>query len=109
MWFRLCLALGYPHPRILQREISSLDFAEWLAYQELEPFGEERADLRAGIISATVANTARDPKKRRKPFRPAEFMPEFGPKKEQSWQDQLSIVEMLNAAFGGEDKRNGKE
>jgi len=29
---------------------------EWLAYYQLEPFGEERDDLRAGSIAAAVYN-----------------------------------------------------
>jgi hypothetical protein len=74
---------------------------------QVEPFGEERADLRAAIIAATVANTARDPKKHKKPFKPVDFMPDFGrEKKKQSWQQQLQIVKMLNAAFGGTDERS---
>ncbi len=28
----------------------------WLAYYQLEPFGEERDDLRAGIVAAAVTN-----------------------------------------------------
>lgn len=49
----------------------------WSAFAEIEPFGEERADLRAGIIASTIANVNRDPKKGR-PFKPGDFMPEFG-------------------------------
>jgi hypothetical protein len=57
--------------------ISSRELSEWMAYAQMEPFGEERADLRAGIIAATIANMNRDPKKRAKPFGPEEFMPKF--------------------------------
>jgi hypothetical protein len=90
----------------LLHRISSRELAEWQAYFRLEPFGEERADLRAAIIAATVANTARDPKRRRRPFRPEEFMPRFGRERlRQTWQEQLAIVEMLNVALGGHDLR----
>lgn len=90
--------------------MSSREFSEWLAYCEMEPFGEERGDLRAGIVASTVANVNRDPKKRPRPFQPRDFMPEFGESKGQSWQEQLQIVEMLNHAFGGKDLRErGKE
>src|SRR5436853_567470 len=54
-------------------------FTELLAYYGLEPWGEERADLRAGIVASTLANCHRDPKKR--PFEPRDFMPDFEPKK----------------------------
>lgn len=56
------------------------ELAEWMAFAELEPFGETRADLRSGIVAATVANSVRDPEQRRQPFGPADFVPgPFGP------------------------------
>lgn len=36
--------------------VSSLELSEWMAFYWLEPFGETRADLRAGIIAATLQN-----------------------------------------------------
>ena len=93
-----------------QRWVSSREFSEWMVYYELDPFGEERGDLRAGIVASTIANANRDPKKRRKAFTPADFMPKFEEKSKpgKDWKGQLSLVEMLNAAFGGADKRKGK-
>ena len=38
--------------------MSSREFAEWLAYERLEPFGPERADARAALVAQTVANYA---------------------------------------------------
>lgn len=49
----------------------------WVAYAEAEPFGEERADLRAGIVASVIANVNRDPKKGRA-YGPSDFMPKFG-------------------------------
>jgi hypothetical protein len=90
----------------LLARVSSRELSEWRAYFMLEPFGEERADMRAAIVASTVANTARDPKRRRRPFQASEFMPRFEWKKErQGWEEQLRIVEMFNMAFGGEDLR----
>jgi hypothetical protein len=57
--------------------ISSLELSEWMAYDQVEPFGELRADLRAGIITATIANVNRDADKHREPFTPQDFMPNF--------------------------------
>ena len=91
--------------RELLARVSSRELSEWMAYAKIEPFGEVRADLRAGIIASTVANTARDPKKRRRPFQPREFMPRFERQRQQTWEDQLRYVEMLNVAFGGRDLR----
>jgi len=83
--------------------ISSRELSEWMAFFGLEPFGEERADLRAGIVASTVANVNRGKGKRA--FKPQEFMPQFGPGETKEPKDLLSTVEMLNAAFGGRDAR----
>lgn len=89
--------------------MSSRELSEWQAFYGLEPFGEERADLRAGIITATMANINRDPKKRRKPYSPQDFMPEFGAKRTETPLERgerlLGIAEMITAAFGGKDLR----
>lgn len=112
------MALGYSHPDHLLRELSSWQVTEWLAYYGLEPFGEERSDLRAGIVAATVANANRDAKRRAKPFEPGEFMPKFGggsagmdgadESAGADWQGMLAMVVEWNAAMGGEDLR-GRE
>ena len=83
--------------------MSSLEFAEWLEFGEIEPWGEERADVRSAIVASTVANANRDPKARKKPFTVADFMPRFGQpaQRRQSWQEQLAIAEMLTEALGG--------
>lgn len=86
----------------LLHNISSQELTEWMVYYELEPFGEERADLRAGIISSTIANANRS--KNSRVYKPVDFIPKFD-KPKQTWQEQLQIVEMLNIAFKGEDRR----
>jgi hypothetical protein len=76
--------------------------------EKLEPFGGRRGDLQAGIVAATMANTARDSKQRRRAFQPADFMPDFDnlmPKR-RPWEEQLAIVEQINRAMGGKDIRN---
>lgn len=55
----------------------SSGLTRWRAYSELDPFGEQRADLRAGIIASTVANVHRDPAVRPQPWKPSDFMPDF--------------------------------
>ena len=59
----------------LKDRLSSRVFAQWMAYASIEPFGEERADVRAGIIASVIANVNRDRKKRPEPFAPQDFMP----------------------------------
>lgn len=55
--------------------IDSRELSEWIAYAELEPFGEERADLRAGIIASTNVNLWRS--KGQPACRADAFMPKF--------------------------------
>jgi hypothetical protein len=73
--------------------MSSRQLTEWIAYAKLEPFGEERADLRAGIVASVIANANRDPK--RKPYKPEDFMPRFEPRQAQTWQEQLAIMQAI--------------
>lgn len=56
----------------LLMRISSLELAEWAAYYEIEPFGQERDNLHAGIVAATVANVNRG--KGKKPVQAGDFM-----------------------------------
>lgn len=70
--FRLALSLGCTI-RELEARMSSREFSEWIAYSGIEPWGEDRADLRAGILASLTANINRG--KGAKPFRPSDFMP----------------------------------
>lgn len=54
-------------------EIDSTEFTEWMAYDNIDPFGDQRADLRAGIVAATVANFSMSPAQ--PPLTAADFMP----------------------------------
>jgi len=87
--------------------ISSRELAEWAIFYQSEPFGEARADVRSAIIASVVANSNRDPKKRKKAFTIEDFIPKFGEqeKRQQGWEEQLQNVQMLNEAFGGVDER----
>ena len=58
---------------MLERIPSTL-FDEWLAYFNIEPFGEMRAELRNGLLCSIIANTNRDPKKIPTPFKTIDFM-----------------------------------
>jgi hypothetical protein len=78
-------------------EISSVQYAEWLAYSALEPWGEERDDLRMAIIASTIANVNRG--KGQKAFTPDQFMPSF----EQETEEQAAerMIARARAALGG--------
>ena len=81
--------------------MSGREFSEWIAYAQLEPFGEERADLRMGILAALQANMNRDPKKTTKDYTPEDFMPKFDREERRSNGWNAEALEMMAAAFGG--------
>ena len=90
-----------------QREIDAREFATWMAYARVEPFGEERADLRAGIVAATIANANRG--KGIKAFEPADFMPTFESKRKQTADEMQSrmfqFAELHNRAIGAAPRK----
>jgi hypothetical protein len=94
-------------------------YSEWLAYAELEQFGDpalqvesRRQDWRAAMLAATLANVNRGPKQ--KAFDVADFLPHWEPgpapaveppeDPERQAQRLWGIVEMWHAALGGELK-----
>ena len=72
---RLALSMGEVDPGALLARMTSSQMTEWQAYFAEDPWGEERADLRAAIGHALYANAHRDPAQQQKPYRPADFMP----------------------------------
>lgn len=76
--------------------------AEWMAYAKLEPFGEERSDLRSGIVASTIANALTDESES---FDPQDFMPDFEEQFVPLWKKQKQTVEQINKMFGGRDER----
>lgn len=75
---------------------------DWKRFFELEPFGEERADLRAGIVAAAVANCFRP--RGARALRPQDFMPAFG-RRPQTAEDQILMAAAITSALGGRDLR----
>lgn len=59
--------------RTLLQSMTSAEFAEWMAYDSIDPIGDDRGDLQAGVIASTVASVHR--KEGSKPFVPRDFMP----------------------------------
>lgn len=88
-------------------------FVGWMRYYAQEPFGEERADIRAAITDSVIANANRDSKKRPRPFSPQDFMP-FAKSTSRSGRtkpltDQAEFRRMtqnMMAAFGPTPKRD---
>ncbi len=64
--------MGIPVGEMLRRMTAS-ELTEYMAYDQIEPIGEPRADLRVGILAATVANHSASPP--RQAAKPVDFMP----------------------------------
>lgn len=102
------MALGQPDVDGMLARMSSRQLTEWMIFYQLEPWGEKRADLRAGIVAATVANVHRG--KKDKALKAEDFMPELPGDEEADadgpdWERLLERVRAINAAFGGQDLR----
>lgn len=69
-----------------------------MAFFELEPWGSEIDDHRFGIITSTIANVNRDPKKKPTAYKPEDFFP---PRKteEEELQDNADKWRAFIASF----------
>lgn len=70
-------------------------------------FEQERCDYRAALVASIIAEINRDERKRRKPFTPRDFMPQYNKPKRQSWKEQFEMVKALNRLLGGVDLTEG--
>lgn len=80
-----------------------------MAEFSIDQFGDRSADFRAGLVASAIANQWIG--EGDEPIMPHEW---FGydqaeQPREQTWQEQLAIVEMLNTALGGDDLRKKGE
>lgn len=55
-------------------QMTASQFAEWMAYAEVEPFGPQADDIRHGQLMSMTANINRDTKARPAAFTAADFM-----------------------------------
>lgn len=89
--------------RDLLARIGSDELTEWMAFYQLEPFGDFRADMRSGIVAATIANANRSSDA--DPFRPDDFMPFV--EKQTTKEDSKVNVARFKALFAHKVKKNG--
>jgi hypothetical protein len=76
--------------------VSPREFALWAAYDRISPFGDERADLRAGIVADAIVKS-HIPKAKTSP---ADFMPKFERvHRQQSAAEMKAILGMAAAAW----------
>lgn len=78
----------------IQKEIDAAEFVEWMAYNQIDPFGEDRADLRNAITSMSVARGAGAGKN----LKVSDFMPTFDKKKAQTVDEMKAVLSMYSDA-----------
>ena len=97
--FRLALALGRTVAE-LDATMSSAEFVLWQKYSLIEPFGDRRADQRAWLQVAALANANRDPK--RPAIELTKVLPEWRPPINQLEQWMLFDRQMRALAARGD-------
>jgi hypothetical protein len=85
------------------REMRPSELGEWSALFRSNPWGEQRADLRAGIIASAVANSMAK-KRDGTAFKPKDFMPYLDLEKD---NEADSLSRRLRAAFVTTKKPRG--
>ena len=83
----------------LKVTLTARELMNWIAFYELEPWGEKRADLRAGIIASTTYNMQRG---KGSALKASDFMPDFEPQKAQTVAEMQAIfLASTGAKFNG--------
>lgn len=98
--FRLAGHLHMTVEELLART-SSRELTEWAVYEEeVGPLDAGyRADVLAGIVSATIANAMKGKKGKR--LKPSDFMPEWGRPRTHSPNQMATMLKSLTRRFGG--------
>lgn len=89
----------------LLARMSGREIAEWMAYYRIEPWGEERGDLRSGVLASIVCNALRGKGDRVR--KPQEFVLKFGgdvPDRE----DPKRVFATLKAMFKAVNSAQGE-
>jgi len=79
-------------------------FHEWIAYNCIDPIGEDRKDWRSALVACTIANSMRTKRGRR--LRISQFMPKFGPRPRQTWQQQKAIFKAFASVHNRQFERD---
>lgn len=89
----------------MRRRLPAKLAVEWAAYEELEPFGEERSDRRVAELLCLLTNIYRDTKKWPSAFTVDQFMPSIGdsgpppPKRTQTAKQQFDVLKAIATAY----------
>lgn len=94
--FDLAKELRCPDPDAMRASIPLATFYDWMEYAKRNPFGEERADLRTGIMTSSLVNIQLARGQRR--TRPIDYMPLCRKHKKQARQAPMEMRAVLRGA-----------
>ena len=80
--------------------MSAQEFAEWIAYSQVEPWGEQRADLRAALICKILADI-NAPKGKAAP-KLEDFMLKFERKEAQTTDQMIGVAALISSTYEGD-------
>ena len=88
--------------------MSMVEFNDWCAYMQLEPFGPIADWFRFAQLMVATVNPNRG--KGTPAFKARDFMPEglFEQKRPQTLEEQEAVLLSIVQAFGGKDRRKKK-
>ena len=76
------------------------EFNEWMILEKIEPFGDRRADVLAGMICSIIANVNRGPKARPMPV--DKFIPKWEEQpRQQTSSDMLRFIQLAQSVQAG--------
>jgi len=78
----------------LLRSLSARQLREWMAFYAVDPFGDQRADLRMGILASTLSNRWRG--KNENPSEAIQFMPFHRAPQQTPHEIQTTLRSILN-------------
>lgn len=82
----------------LEAALTPREFAEWAAFDRLEPIGGRRGDWHAALVATTIANVNRG---KRRPWRLDEFLLFAGRARSAAAKGRKSAAGAMKAYFGG--------
>lgn len=76
--------------REAQERISVDEFRHWLAYDRIDPIGNDRFDVLFAMLTSTLANCHRS--KKQSAYKLEDFIPRWGSKSKQGNLDKMRAV-----------------
>lgn len=104
--YRLAMALGNPYPEQMLAGMSIETFRRWMEFDQVAPFGEQRADLRMAIETAHLLNALQGKGGRR--MKPADIMPRFDRPARQSGAEMNAVMKQFADQFSAFESNNGR-